>query len=33
MALDNIDARTHVNKMCLLSNRIAFDAGTNGFSG
>ena len=33
MALDNIEARQHVNKMCQISGVVAFDAGTNGLNG
>ncbi|KAG9393340.1 ThiF family [Carpediemonas membranifera] len=32
-ALDNADARKHVNRMCLLSNVPLIDAGTNGLRG
>lgn len=33
MALDNIDARMHVNKMCFLTGTFVIDAGTNGMNG
>ncbi len=33
MALDNIEARLHVNKMCYLTDTLVLDAGTNGMSG
>jgi ubiquitin-like 1-activating enzyme E1 B len=32
-ALDNIDARNHVNRMCLASNVPLIDAGTTGYMG
>ena len=32
-ALDNLDARRHVNKMCLASNVPLIESGTTGFNG
>ena len=32
-ALDNLDARRHVNKMCLLAERPLIESGTTGFNG
>ena len=32
-ALDNIDARRHVNKMCLATDKPMIDAGTTGYVG
>lgn len=32
-ALDNLDARRHVNKMCLASNTPLIESGTTGYSG
>lgn len=32
-ALDNIDARRHVNRMCLATGRPMIDAGTTGYIG
>lgn len=32
-ALDNLDARRHVNRMCLATNRPMIDAGTTGYLG
>jgi ubiquitin-like 1-activating enzyme E1 B len=33
MALDNIEARMHTNKMCFLTGTFVIDAGTNGMNG
>jgi len=33
MALDNVEARKHVNKMCIYANVAIFDSGTNGLNG
>jgi molybdopterin/thiamine biosynthesis adenylyltransferase len=33
MALDNIDARNKVNKMCYFAKVFCIDAGTNGMQG
>lgn len=32
-ALDNLDARRHVNKMCLAANVPLIESGTTGFNG
>ena len=32
-ALDNLDARRHVNRMCLAANIILIESGTTGFDG
>jgi ubiquitin-like 1-activating enzyme E1 B len=32
-ALDNVDARRHVNRMCLATDRPMIDAGTTGYTG
>ena len=32
-ALDNLDARRHVNKMCLAADVILIESGTTGFNG
>lgn len=32
-ALDNVDARRHVNRMCLATNKPMIDAGTTGYVG
>lgn len=32
-ALDNLDARRHVNRMCVASDRILIESGTTGFNG
>ncbi len=32
-ALDNVEAREHLGKMCIRSNRVMIDAGTSGFNG
>ena len=32
-ALDNVEAREHLNSMCIKTNRILIDAGTTGFGG
>ena len=32
-ALDNIDARKHVNRLCLATNKPLIDAGTTGYLG
>jgi ubiquitin-like 1-activating enzyme E1 B len=32
-ALDNVDARRHVNRLCLATNKTLIEAGTTGFDG
>ena len=32
-ALDNLDARRHVNRMCVASDRVLIESGTTGFNG
>jgi ubiquitin-like 1-activating enzyme E1 B len=32
-ALDNLDARRHVNRMCLMANVPLIESGTTGFEG
>lgn len=33
LALDNEDARSYVNKVCMLTDRLVLEAGTSGFLG
>lgn len=33
LALDNEEARSYVNKVCMLTNRLVLEAGTHGFLG
>lgn len=33
LALDNEDARSYVNKVCMLTNTLILEAGTSGFLG
>lgn len=32
-ALDNVDARRHVNRLCLAAGKTLIEAGTTGFDG